>query len=280
MVPDSERSPSKVARLTMALFRFWPSILVALAAAAFAILSLSHPNRTLGLPFHPRRWELAVVIGFVALAGEIAGVRRQARIPALEASERKANAGLREARRALENLARVELDRISKALHYSSSERISLFARSGDCLILLARYGANPHFNQADRREYEMNAGCVGQAWANDRAHIVVTVTRDADPEEWIRQHMSCGLSRGTVQELRTGVRTVIASRVNDPRPGQIALGVIVLESTETAAAMRIPGAEPPVLDPADAANALAAHMDSLVGILSVFAELDDRAGR
>jgi len=180
----------------MAAMRFWPSVLVVLAGAAFAILSLSHPNRTLGLPLHPRRWELAVAIGLVALAGEISGARRQARIPALEASERKANAGLREARLALEGLARVELDRISKALNYASSERISLFARSGGRLILLARFSESPLFNDAGRREYAIDTGCLGQAWANDRAHVVVTVTRIEDEEEWTRQHLNCGLSR------------------------------------------------------------------------------------
>jgi len=172
----------------MAAMRFWPSVLVVLAGAAFAILSLSHPNRTLGLPLHPRRWELAVAIGLVALAGEISGARRQARIPALEASERKANAGLRE--------ARLELDRISKALNYASSERISLFARSGGRLILLARFSESPLFNDAGRREYAIDTGCLGQAWANDRAHVVVTVTRIEDEEEWTRQHLNCGLSR------------------------------------------------------------------------------------
>ncbi len=261
----------------MAGLRFWPSVLVVFAGVAFAVLTLSHPGTTLSLPLHPRRWELAILIGLVALAGEIAGARQQARIPALEASGRKANAGLQEARRALERLARVEVARISKTLRYSSSERVSLFASGGDRFILVARYSLSPPFTGADRREYPIDTGCLGQAWESDRSHVVVTVARDQDHEQWTHQHMNCNLPREIVEELRMPVRTVIASRVNDPRQGQPACGVVVLESTDTAMSPRVSGANPPILDPADAANALTEHMASLIGILAVFAELEDR---
>lgn len=280
MEPEPEPSPSTLARWIMAAIRFWPSFLVVFAGVAFAVLTLSHPSSTLSLPLRPKRWELAVLIGLVALAGEIAGGRRQARIPALEASERKANAGLQEARRALERLARVEVARIAKTLRYSSSERVSLFACGGDCFILIARYSLSPPFTGADRRAYPIDAGCLGQAWESDRSHIVVTVARAQDREGWTRQHMSSNLSREIVEELRMPVRTVIASRVNDPRQGQTACGVVVLESSDTATSPRVSGANPPMLDPVDAANALTEHMESLVGILAVFAELEDRDRR
>jgi hypothetical protein len=269
---------SKLARWAVVVLRFWPSFLVAFAGAAFAVLTLSHPNDTLSLPLHPRRWEFAVAVGLLALAGEIAEVRRQARIPTLEASERRANEGLQQARHALERLARVEVARIAASLRYSSSERVSLFAYGGDCFVLVARYSPSPPFTGADRQEYPLDAGCLGRAWESDRGHVVVTVTRDQDPEQWRRQHMDCRLSREFVDGLRMPVRTVIASRVNDPRQGQSASGVVVLESTDTAMSPRVSGANPPILDPADAANALGEHMESLVGILAVFAELEDRA--
>jgi hypothetical protein len=275
---DAKPLRSKLAKWTKAGLRFWPSFLVAFAGVAFAVLTLSHPNGTLSLPLHPRRWELVVVIGVLVLAGEITGARRQARLPTLEASERKANAGLEQARRALERLARVELARIAASLRYSSSERVSLFAYSGDRFVLVARYSASPPFTGADRREYPLDAGCLGRAWENDRWHVVVTVTREQDQEGWTRQHMDCHLSREFVDGLRMPVRTVIASRVNDPRQGQSACGVIVLESTDTSMSPRVSGANPPILDPADAANALGEHMDSIVGILAVLAELEDRA--
>jgi hypothetical protein len=270
---------SRVARGLETILAFWPSAVIAAGATALAILNLTHADRTVPVPFHPRRWVLALIIGLAVLAAEIAGVRRQKRLGTLERELERTEDGLSHARNALEGLAKIELAHIAEDFDYQSSERISLFGSVDHGFELLARYSANPNFNLAGRRPYRDDCGCLGRAWENNRAHLVVDVTRDQDPEGWAEQHRNTGLPADIVENLRMPVRTVIAVRVNDPRQARVPLGVVVLESSQTADASLVPGSRAPRLDPEPAANALATYMPRLSGILSVLCDLEDRRG-
>jgi hypothetical protein len=271
-----------------AIFRaYWPSLVVAAAGIAAALLALSHGNKATGLPLHPRRWVLVVILGFIAFLGEAEGIRRQRHAQSLIAELERVKSRLaREAadraraREALEALARVELASISADLGFRSNERVSLFARAGDHLELVARFSMIQKYNHAGRRQYALQ-GCLGRAWDGLVEPLVVPVTRTADPEEWAKHHEATGLPAELVQALSMPVRTLVAMCVTDPLIARKPLGVVVFESTSTSSDIRIlEGAKGPVLDPSLITKRRSEFMPRLQGVLSILCDVDGSVGR
>jgi hypothetical protein len=264
---------------------YLPQSLGTVAAVGLTFFTADDDTQKLRIPvlgIHPERWIFVLLFGLVLVGAGLMDIRRQHRFTALQRDFHEIKRELNEtvaafdrAVTALNKLARLELHGIAHELNYFSSERISLFLHTGGHFELVARFSENPSDNNADRRIYPIQ-GCLREAWESDRCSLVISTSRDQDRVAWARQHVASGLPAETVENLTMGVRTLIACRVNDQRDGEAPLGVLVLESTQTADTLIQISDSSAVLDAKRATNMVVRYFGRLGQILALYTQIDE----
>jgi hypothetical protein len=189
---------------------------------------------------------IAALIAFVALAID---ARRERDWRELKASHedlaRRAHAG----EETVLKLLRAELRALEEAAGYMSNERISLFRREGDQLVLLARRSKRPAFDETLGR-IPLEQGCAGKAWSEGSAYepCLPDPGPDAGPptRRWVtRQEKQWHIPGEVAEQLRMRSQMYAAFRLETATEP---VGVVVFESTvsvkEHAA---VGGAAPPM---------------------------------
>jgi hypothetical protein len=112
---------------------------------------------------------VAALVAFVALAVDS---RREGRRRDLEASHAELARRVDTAEGTVLDLLRLELRALEDSAGYMSNERISIFRREGDALVLLARRSKRPSFDESlGRGRIPLHEGCAGKAWAEGWAY-------------------------------------------------------------------------------------------------------------
>jgi hypothetical protein len=167
----------------------------------------------------------------------------------LVARNRRAFARLREAVPGLQRraelgeaaplrLARVELKVLAEGAHYYSNERISLYREEADGFTLIARYSANPRFDQSlGRTALPLANGVIGKAWEGG-SHAIGDLPAPGEGEEpvrrWLRAQDRLGIGEEIASVLTMRSQSYAAFRIRTP--DDEAEGAIVFESTAAAA--------------------------------------------
>lgn len=220
------------ARLGALLDDWWPIALTALGAATFAAVSIADDKHRILVPGHPPQWAGMLAGTLLTLAGLVATQRQLGEHRRLARSVNDLEARAAAARASIVALADSELVALNNELRVASQERISLYAWRGDRFELVARYSQNPSYRGISSHHHPTNEGCRWEAWCHGASELVIDAARGS--ETWIEAHVSRNMSRDRVVEMRLQARTVIAERINSPRPGDPPLGVLLVESETT----------------------------------------------
>lgn len=266
--------PSIIQRVAGFFEDWWPTAVTTAGGIVLATLGLADNSGHLPVPAHPSKGWLFAVGALLAAVGVVASGRRKQAVTQLRAALTQSEREAARSRLALIDLARVELGLLASELKYLSSERISLFVRGNRCLELVARHSANWNYVTSVRTKYLQDQGILGQAWAGPRGDVVIPEHRSTDEEAWLQGHIESGLSRTSAASLRMPTRSVFGLRIDDPRVSRQPLGVLILESEQTAQDEAVGGPPTAALDWPSLDPVLSGYEARLAGILSVFAEL------
>ena len=231
------------------------------------------------VPGHPPRADALVVGLIMAILGQaLAHVRSGTHLAAASRLAALENE-LSVSKRALADLARLELADVFRQLHYTTSERITLFAPSRDrtYLRLVARWALGDHFRAEGRSTYPLDQGCLGEAWRNG-GESWVTDLPDPQTDEgaWCQQlREQWSIPPETARAFAMKSRTIIAfAVVSEFKPCH---GVIVFESQHVPSAVAN-APNRPLLVPAKLRRLLKATIRAkLISLLEVFEGIEPK---
>lgn len=148
---------------------------------------------------------------------------------------------------AIRALVSHQLDPLVRRLDLTSSERVSLFVRQGDLLVLVGRRSPWSKLEEASGAPIALTFGCAGEAWREKVAYGTTDTDARANVEVYAKEQQArWGIAIDDAIALGMKSRTYAGVRVDSNGPVAKRLGVLVVESTRTAAE----GSSPQLLRP------------------------------
>lgn len=231
-VPDTRSS--KAHRVVDWLGR-WVGVLLTVAVVLLSAVSgvVEGDVTVLGIEF---AWStLALMaLGPLALVAAVVTARQTRRFLALESRSRELDARVDTADAAVLRLLRSELERLEAMAGHYSSQRVSLYRREEDQLVLIARRSRRPTYDESlGRFCIPLDQGCVGRAWAEGSAYEpgLPSAGPETGPptKKWVARQERWGVPRAEAAALTMRSQTYTAFRIETREER---LGVLVFEST------------------------------------------------
>jgi hypothetical protein len=213
----------------------WAGVVLAVAVVMLSPVSgvVEGDVGLLGLEL-PWSTLVLIVLGPLALGAAVVAARQTRRLVSLEGRNRDLEAHVDTADAAVLRLLRGELERLEALARHFSSQRVSLYRREEDQLVLVARRSRRPEFDESlGRFCIPLDQGCVGKAWSEGSAYepALPSAGPDSGPptKRWLLRQERLGVPQSVAAVFTMRSQTYAAFRIETREER---LGVLVFEST------------------------------------------------
>ena len=120
---------------------------------------------------------------------------------------------------------------ISSELSFNGTDRISIYKKEKEQLVIMSRYSINPDYNKVNRRSFPISEGYIGRAMS-DGTFFIDNLPPSNGENYYSAIAQGCNISKGTVRSLSMKSRTYYCKALTD-LSGTSREAVIVFESTK-----------------------------------------------